>query len=155
MFRAAALRHRKEFEKYVDSMDLWITIRQPPAKPPATSSVDRVFGHRPQPPSAPAPCETCEIRAVWTTADAMDLTYRVPPHIATIGRTEQVDLVLRVKLSDVLVDSAKKLGRTLLDTAQDVVIEGSTYKVLGVDRTGLPPEGPYIAWAALQRKDGP
>lgn len=132
-----------------------VLVRQPAARTTPASDVEKVMGRRPAASQDDGVGETTNLLAVVSDAAVVlaDRFQAVPPRIATLGKVESIDLLLRCRLEDVLVDSGSKYGKTILDTAKDVVVGGVSFTIRAIDRTGLPPEGPYICWAALRRVD--
>ena len=142
-----ATRHKAQAYNMIDTLGEDILIRQPPARTTSTSDVDKVFG---------APQELDDYGELTTVtghvhqgtvpgdASGYNFTARF------LGIMQNADLVVSVKLEDVLSDSTKKYGRTLFDTAKDVVVGGSVFEVTGAYRSGMAPLGPYILWVGLE-----
>lgn len=153
MLRGAAVRHRLQFERMLaQTGDSAVVVRQPLVRSAGTSAADRVLGKRAENVVGAGYGVSTTITAVVSDAAmALNDQYaKIPPQIAALGRTETLAVILRCLLSDVLVDPDLKYGKTIFDTAKDVQIGGGTFQVRAVDRTGLPPEGPYICWVALR-----
>lgn len=154
MLKGLAKQHKAMFDRMVDEAGVTVTVRQPPIATASTSPADKVLGKRPD--AAPeAYGEATTAVALWSTGysgnDALG-TYAIPAQIAALGRTDGLDVILRLKLADYLVDPENRHGATLFDTAKAVTYETVTYKVRATDRSGLPPLGPYILWVALQKE---
>jgi hypothetical protein len=153
MLRAAARRHRLQFEKYVASVgDPNVVIRQPAVRTAGTTDADLVLGRRADAIQGEGYGESRTVTAIVTDAAMAtnDEYAKIPPHIAAIGKTDTLDLILRCNLSDVLISPTDRYGKTLFHTAKEVVIGGAAFQVRATDRTGLPPEGPYVFWVALR-----
>jgi hypothetical protein len=67
-----------------------------------------------------------------------------------IARYSTADVVIKVKLSDVLIDTTDPYGQTYFDQALDVVYNDRNFQVLGYDRYGLGTVPPYIIAVALR-----
>lgn len=150
-FKALAQRHKAEFEKFLTGAGVVVTIRQPGARVAGTNAVDRVKGQRTFETSIGS---TQDILVVWSNdlirPEAV-VAGDVAETIAALGGKASVDVIIRCRLSDALLDGATHQGRTLFDTAKDVTYSGQTYEVTGTKRTGLPPIGPYILWVGLKQ----
>ena len=153
MLRGAALQHKKMFAALLAGAGVDVVVRQPVAPVAASTSADKVLGRQvDQAPDAVGTTQT--VRVVWSTsyrANPATGAPDLPPSLAAVGRTERLDVVLRCALADVVIDPNTRHGKTIFDTAKDVQFDGATYQVKGTDRTGLPPEGPYILWVGLRK----
>lgn len=157
MFKRQAKIHKRQFEKLVDSLGVIVTVRQPQKRNPSGgpgNMAERVFG-RPEWESEAG--ETQDIKVLWSndylrpeSAVAGDIS---APIASLAQNTQKMDAVLRLRLADALIDPGKPQGRTIFETAKDVVYQGQIFEVLGVRKTGLPPEGPYILWVGLRLAD--
>jgi hypothetical protein len=153
LLKGAARIHKKQFEAYVNSVGVRVQVRQPSKTNTSSTAVSRAIG---VPVTAEGPIgEIDVVQVVWTfgyTAGTNPFANpeQIPPAIRAAGTVENVDAVLRCKISDVLVTAARPGGRTLFDSCKDIVYEGTSYKVIATDRTGLPPEGPYVCWVAVK-----
>lgn len=154
MLRGAAIRHKQQFELFLERAgNDSVLVRQPLARTAGTTAVEKVLGKRAEAIVGAEYGDTDTITAIVSDASMVlgDQYASVPSNIATLGRTESLDIILRCLLSDVLIDTSAIYGKTILDTAKDVEIGGATFQVRATDRTGLPPIGPYIFWAALRK----
>lgn len=160
MIRGAASAHRRMFERWVaDGVD--VTIRQypapasPAAGAPAPTTVDKVMGRRTALPSVTDEVgPTTTVKAILTNGYAGLARHDpdMPVPVQGIGYLKGVDILLRVRLHDVLVDPARPYGLTLFDTAKDVVFQQSAFEVKATEPAGMPPEGPYELWVALGKR---
>ena len=150
MNTAFATQHKNKMFAWIDSAGQDISIRPPAERVASTTDVDKIFG-----PSGAQ--ETDYGTAVTVTA--MVHQGKVPgdfkfagtdPGAAVLGMLAESDLILSLKLEDVLVDSTKVYGRTLLDQAKDIQISGSSFSVTGTFRSGFAPIGPYLLWVGLK-----
>lgn len=146
--RMASL-HKRQFDKYVASAGRPILVRQPighlsgltPAqRVMGTKAVDRGYG------------EEKEVICIFTN----DLLSSIDDDdvklvIAALGKTHQLDAVIRVRISDALSDPDNPQGTTIFETAKDVVFSGEVFEVTGTQRTGLPPLDPYVLWVGLRK----
>jgi hypothetical protein len=153
LLTGAAKLHKKKFYSYLDSTGVSVNVRLPLATNSASNSVTRALGKTV---TATGPIGSIrQVRAIVNfgyTAGTNPFANpdAIPPAIRQIGTVETVDAVLRCRLEDVLVVATELGGRTLFDSCKDVVYQNTSYTVLTTDRTGLPPEGPYIVWVALR-----
>lgn len=148
----AAEAHLAVFKQYLEEGGVQVNVRQPPPKPAVGGTdVTRILGARPSPSSARG-TETL-VRAIISgpanVAGTPPPSSIGPVQSNPLGKVAQCDLVLRVLLSDVLVNSTQKHGKTLFDTALDVQVDGGVFKVEATERGGLAPLGPYILWVGL------
>lgn len=151
--RGAALQHKKQFERMMKDA-VQIELRMPAAVVPAAQAVDKVMGKRPTPTASATTAygPSKFVSALWGVGYSITTAYgAVPPHLAALGQSDNLDVVLRCPLADVLLDQDKPLGRTVFHTAKDVVYQGEVFTVTGVDASGLPPLGPYICWVGLKK----
>jgi hypothetical protein len=149
--------HRRIFERMLAREGEVLEVRQPTPAATATqtpTAAEMFFGPRPAAPAAAPTGPVDEVTALITTDPATlsveGLQRRTPFH--GIGRPESIVMIARCLLPDALVDDDRPLGRTLFDTAKDVVYLGESFEVAGTERTGLPGAGPYILWVALRRR---
>jgi hypothetical protein len=141
------------FEDFVATVgDSEVLVRQPAALVALTTSIDKVLGKQAPAPGQGYGTQQYVLAVVSDAASALADRYAsIPPQIAAIGRAEKIDILLRVILQDALVNVDAKYGPTIFDTAKDVQIGGAVFQVRATDRSGLPPEGPYILWVALRK----
>lgn len=153
MFAAAASLHKKQFERYVDGSGAELELRMPATTTTAPVAADKVMGKRPAPTTdaTSAYGETVYVKAIVTSGTAITTEQGVPNRIAALGASDQVDVLVRCKLADVLLDPTKPLGRTQFDVCKDVRFGGSIFTVTGTDTSGLPPLGPYVCWVGLKK----
>lgn len=152
MFRGPALQHKKFFERYIDGAGKEVVVRQPAARPAPVSDVEKVLGTRETVTGDTRYGDEQTVNAVVSSPDAL-ISDQVwgPKLIQSLGGTDVLDLILRAKLVEVLSDSLQPLGRTIFHSAIDVVIDGQAFKVTGVERSGMSPLDPYIAWVGLKK----
>jgi hypothetical protein len=155
MFKKAAALHRKQFDKYVEEAGEWITVRQPPVRTTNTSVVDKVLGADEQESEIGV---EMEVKALWSTTymslGSMD-SRDILEFVKTLGlQSNELGVVLRVRLDDVLLDPALPYGRTLFSTAREVVHMGQRFKVTGQKPAGLGPGAPYLLYVGLTRIAG-
>lgn len=143
--------HKKQFERLLKMMGSSLLVRQPPARTAAATNVDKVLGPVGQTHTYGA---SKELTVIWRNGHGKMLDNEATPtNIASLGRTEGLDAVVRCNLADALVDPDDKQGKTIFDTAKDVVYQSTSFKVVTTDRTGMPLEGPYILWVALRKAE--
>jgi hypothetical protein len=144
--------HLALFKKYLEEAGNEVIVRQPAPRPTAVGNdVSKVLGARPVPTSLRG-TETLVMAIVSGPANVAGTpptSYTGPAQVNPLGKVAQCDLVLRVLLSDVLVNSKQKHGKTLFDTALDIQVDGGVFKVEAMERGGLAPLGPYILWVGL------
>lgn len=148
----AATAHLAVFKKYLSEAGTSVTVRQPAPKTAAGGNdVSRVLGTRPVPSSLRGTQTVVNaiISGPANVAGTPGAAYQGPVQVSPLGKVAQCDLVLRVLLSDVLVDVTQKHGKTLFDTALDIQVNGGIFKVEATERGGLAPLGPYILWVGL------
>jgi hypothetical protein len=154
MLRGAALRHKQQFIlQLTQAGDPDIVVRQPAVVTSAANPTEKVLGRRTDVTPGQGYGDEQTILAIRSDASltTADQYSGLPARIAAIGRSEAIDILLRCLLEDVLLDPNEPYGRTIFDSAKDVLIGNAVFLVRGTDRTGLPPEGPYILWVALKR----
>lgn len=153
MLVGAARLHRVRFERFVDEAGETVEVRQPAAPTAPASALEKVQGKRP---SVAAYGDTQTVQAIQGGGYDGNVLHppSVPAQIAAIGKVQPIDLLLRCKLADALIDSGKRYGQTIFDTAKDVVFAGAVWTVLVTERSGLPPEGPYELWVGLRKSGG-
>lgn len=153
MFAAAAALHKKQFDKYVESVGAEVELRLPATAVAAPGAADKVLGKRPAPTidATTAYGDSLFVQAIWTSGTAITTEQGVPNRIAALGASDQVDVLVRCKLADVLLDAVKPLGRTQFHVCKDVRYQGAIFTVTGVDTSGLPPLGPYVCWVGLKK----
>lgn len=71
-----------------------------------------------------------------------------------LARYVEAEVVVKMWLEDILLDTTKPYGETYLDRARDITSEGLKYKILGYDRYGLGVTNPYIVAVALKGSFG-
>jgi hypothetical protein len=153
--RRAAERHKALFLTYLGEVGEPVAVRQPAPKPTnPTTDVSKILGSRPAPPAPGQPAVGAVKTVPAIVSGASNIAGNPQPNrtdasVLPVGLLAVSDTVLRVLLDDVLLDPAKRYGKTLFDTAHDVVIHGTSFKVQGSERSGLAPLGPYILWVAL------
>jgi hypothetical protein len=147
---ALAKQHRDFFYRLVDEVGRSITIRKTiPAPTASITAATRVLGAQVTQSNDSYP--EIPVTAIVTGASSVtSLNVRNPGDVAPIGLVQSSEILLRVKLVDVIVDSDDVYGPTLFDIAHDVFIGDSYFKVVGVERSGLPPLTPYIVWVGLK-----
>lgn len=151
--------HKARFESLLVAADTTVELRYPPLKSPASSAADKVLGTKPQE-TGIDPARSRILSVIWSN----DLFHSedvaqgsLSQLVASIGHNKEglpLDAVIRLRLSDALMDPASPQGMTLFDSCKDVVYQGQSFKVLSTKRTGLPPLGPYILWVGLHRLGG-
>lgn len=154
MLRGAASMHKRKFEQMVDEAgDPNVVVRQPAAPTVALSAAEKVLGRKSDTTQGQGYGESQTVKAVVSdfAISLADVYASIPPQIAAIGRAEKLDLLLRLPLAVALTNPDAKYGPTIFDTAKDVQIGGAVFTVRATDRSGLPPEGPYILWVALRK----
>lgn len=143
--------HKKFFERMVDGASTEVVVRQPAARTAATSAVDKVRGTREESAVTSYGIQQ-SINAIVSSPDQVITNTTWGPALAqALGGTDVFDLVLRCKLTDVLSDPDEPLGRTIFHSAKDVVYQGQSFKVTGVDRTGMAPLDAYVVWVGLKK----
>lgn len=147
-----ATQHKAKIFALIDANGQSVVVRQPQARAASTDAVTKVFGADAY--ETATGTETTITAWVHQGNVASDFSMRSMEEAgAALGIVAQSDLVLSVKLEDVLLDSSKVYAQTQFDTAKDVVISGSTFKVKGTFRSGLAPIGPYVLWVGLELLD--
>lgn len=143
--------HRRQFQRLLAMMGTKAIVELPTSRStePLTD-VEKVMGRRERPDEVG---ETREVTVIWRNGHNLLDEPSTPPEIVRIGRVNGMDAVLRCDLDSVLVDPTKKQGQTIFDLAKSVVYQGSHFKVVATDRTGLPLDGPYILWVALRKAE--
>lgn len=154
MLSGAAKTHKRMFGRFVaEAGDPNVVVRQPAAPTAPISAAEKVLGRKSDTTQGEGYGESRTVKAVVSDAAVTlaDVYASIPPQIAAIGRAEKLDLILRLPLGDALLIADAKYGQTIFDTAKDIQIGGAVFTVRATDRTGLPPEGPYILWVALRK----
>lgn len=141
--RGAAALHKRAFEKYMESAGQGILVEMS-GTPSDTSTRAKVLGTATEPPPHHEP-----VWCVVTSASIALNEASVPQPIAAVGRTDKLDYVIRTSASECLLNAEEPMGRTVFDVAKRVTIDGQGFRVKAVARSGLPPLGGYIVWAAL------
>jgi hypothetical protein len=150
MLSKAAELHRKMFLKMLAGVGKKIKVFPPPPRTTSSDAASKVFGAAPSESSSEYG-EPVEVLAVVSDVLAGATNFG-PEDSFPVGILHESDLVIRVYLPDVLVDSSAPRGLTILDTAKAIEVDGQLYERIGkIPKTGLPPIGPYIAWAGLKR----
>lgn len=140
-----AAQHKQIFDRMVEQAGTVITLRMPPANVSgATSAATKALGTRAQATGYGADIPVTAI--VHTSLDASPLQQTGYP----AGLVQISEIILAVRLADVLVDPLKPLGPTQFELAKEIVVQGTVFKKTGVERSGLPPLGPYILWVGLK-----
>lgn len=152
---ALARQHRDIFYGLIEETGQTIVIRKElPAQTSGITPVSRVLGVQVTQSTAAYP--EVEVRAIVTGPSAVKpLSGKDPGPVAPVGLLQSSDIVLRVKLLDVIVDEDNIYGPTLFDVAHDVRIGENIFKVVAVERSGLPPLSPYICWCGLRSAGKP
>jgi hypothetical protein len=153
MYKKLAEKHKKMFDTLVETAGVEITVREPIGRIEGTSARSKVLGTKAYEEDA-APTTTA-VTVLWSNdyASLTDVDSRdVLDALGALAlQNNKLDVVLRLKLEDVLDDPANKQGRTLFDRAKDVQYSGETFEITGTKRTGLNPIGPYILFVGLRR----
>jgi hypothetical protein len=145
---AAAKQHRSIFYKLILETGKDVIVRGEPAAPTGTlTDADRALGI--QATTATVYPEAI-VKGIITGPMLIPLVQENPGLVAPIGLIQQSDIIIRCKLSDVLVDPLDVYGPNSFDVAHDVVIGKNVFKVVATDRSGLPPLDPYICWVGLK-----
>lgn len=145
---ATAKLHRATFYKLLDEAGRDVIIRAEPAAPTGTlTDVERALGVQ-QTVSTSYPETT--VKGVITGPTSIPLNQTSPGVVAPLGLLQQSDIVIRFRLSDILVDANDVYGPTTVDVAHDIVIGKNVFKVIATERSGLPPLDPYICWCGLE-----
>jgi hypothetical protein len=146
--QGAALLHKQLTESYIDTAGTTVTVRQAPAKVASGGSVvNKVLGTKAALDGAGVETEVTAVIAYTSSGVKQDAR---KTESAPIGLYDSSDVILMVKLAEVLDDPTKPQGMTIFDTAKEVLIQGTYFKKTGSERTGLPPYGPYILWVGLK-----
>lgn len=150
MNTAFATQHKNKMFAWIDTAGQDIVVRPPAVRTASTNDAEKIFG-------VTGSQETDYGTPVTVTAHVHQ--GKVPsdfafagsdPNSSMIGMLAESDLILSLKLEDVLVDAAKPYGRTIIDQAKDIQVSGSTFSVTGTFRSGFAPVGPYILWVGLK-----
>jgi hypothetical protein len=149
--KGAAARHRTIFLQLLNEIGEEVVVRLPAPKPtPAGNDASKILGSRPTTTAATIG-DTFDKKAIISgPSSAAPAPNETPATARALGKVAECDLVLRFFLDDVLLDETKRYGRTLLDSAVDVLVQGTTFKVEAMARGGLAPLGPYILWVGLK-----
>jgi hypothetical protein len=144
MLLKAAERHKARFDAYVEEAGIDVQVYQAPPKTTPTNAVDKILGD-------PTLVDTDgPVTTVKAVATGKPVASEYSLNQIELGVLYQADVVLRVRMEDVLVDNTKPYGKHLFDTAVRVVVEGTDFEVEGQVRAGLPPLSPYILWVGLR-----
>ena len=145
-----AKKHREFFYNLVEEIGKPITIRKElPPQTAGITNVSRVLGVQVTQSTTAYP--EVSIDAIVTGANSVaPLNSRDPGIVAPLALLQSSEIILRAKLSDVIVDPENPYGQTIFDIAHDVMIGETVFKVVGTDRSGLPPLPPYIVWCGLK-----
>lgn len=145
----AALLHKQKFDAHVRDNGIEVEIRQPQAKAAAANDVAKIMGSKSR---ETEPGESVTVTALYLHPGSTgNLAYgSVVDNTKPLGRLRDVERVLKVSLADALLDTSKPYGKTYFDTAFDVVINDTRFKVLGTDTTGFPGIDPYVLWVGLK-----
>lgn len=150
MLKGFAEMHKRLFEGYWAESEVFILVRQPAAKTAATNDVDKLKGAT----SFETAVGTTQLIKVLWSNDLLRpeavLPGDVSEPIAALGDGERLDAVVRLPLSEALLDADNPQGATVFDTARDITYSGRLYEIKGTKRTGLMPIGPYILWVGLK-----
>ena len=150
MNRNIATAHKRKMHALIDGAATSVTVRPPESRQAASNDVDKIFGSATLDTGYGTPITV----SAWVHNASIPGTYEaqgVGPGAQILGSLSEADLILSVKLEDVLVDSTLPYGRTVFDKAKDVQVQGSSFKVKGTFRSGLAPIGPYILWIGLEQ----
>jgi hypothetical protein len=147
MLAGAARRHRAAFETLVAQTGRRVVFRARVGRVSSSTAADRVLGTRAQ--ETGDGTETA-LTAVFSAGGSVDIA-RSPQKIAALGNAGALDALLRLPVASALLDVTKPLGRTVAHLAKDVVVDGEVFEIVGIDRSGLPPEPPYILWVGLKK----
>ncbi len=149
----AATVHRDSFYAMLDEVGIPVTIRQPAEKPSSGGSdVTKALGTREQVTGTGEEKEVLAIVSGPTNTGVNITAGTAPKQASPVGSVQFCSTVLRVKLSDVLVNEEKLYGKTLFETAREIVIQDTVFKVVATERSGLAPLGPYILWVGAEVK---
>jgi len=149
MNKLIATRHRNKMYALLAESGQDVVVRQPQARAASGNAAEKIFGISGYETGYGTPVTV----QAWVHSAAVPSDFRygpTNPGAAVIGTLSESDLVLMVKLSDVLVDTTVPFGRTIFDTAKDVQVSGSVFEVSGTFRSGLAPIGPYLLWVGLK-----
>jgi hypothetical protein len=146
----AARQHRDAFYTMVAEIGQDVTVRQPYAAPTGTQNAyTRALGTTSQ---AADTGSSTTVKAVASGPSFPRFQREAVDTTAPIGLVKSCDLVLRVRMDAVLIDSTNPYGLTIFDTAHDVIVGDQIFKVKATYNGGLPPLTPYIHWVGLIRE---
>jgi hypothetical protein len=153
MLRGMADRHKAQFAALVREAGQQIAIRHPATRQVSEAPANKVLGKR------TTPLDPTDVGAVYYVDAIVSTGYRqvdydfgaVPAAIAAIGKRDPSMVVARCLLEDVQPVGASPFSDTYFHGAKAVIIGTDSFEVVGVDRSGLPPAGPYIVWVGLKR----
>lgn len=153
MLRGAAERHKRQFTAMLADAGQDILIQHPAVRVAAETAVDKVLGRRTLPITQTPTGVSYQVLALISTGyRTIDYEHgNLPASIAAVGRTDPSIVVARCLLSDVQDVGASPYGDTYFHGAARIVIGSDAFQMLGIDRTGLPPVGPYTVWVGLKR----
>jgi hypothetical protein len=149
--------HKRSFERLLEATGVEIAVRQPAPRNVSINAKDKVFGGK------TLESDIGEIQLVtviWSNdvfrpeaVVAGDVAEAVSGLAHNTGG-KPVDAVIRMKLSEALLQADAPQGMTIFDTAKDILYQGQRFQILSTKRTGLPPIGPYTIWVGLTRIGG-
>lgn len=145
-----ATAHKKKFFSLINSAGQDVLVRSPATRATSTTEVDKIFGTSGSTETDFGP--TLTIKA-WIHQGKIPGTFAFTPMEAgagPLGILAESDIILLIKLEEVLVVAEQVYGRTTIDQAKDIQVSGSTFKVTGTFRSGLAPLGPYLYWVGLE-----
>ena len=147
---AAATQHRNTYYQLINSAGQDVTIRPPATRAASTDDTEKIFGVSG---SQETDYGTSSVITAWVHQGRVPLTAKfggMDPGSEVLGLIAKSDIILSVKLEDVLVDTTQLYGRTTIEQAKDIQVSGSTFKIVGTFRSGFAPLGPYILWVGLE-----
>ena len=141
--------HKKQFDRFLEETGTLVEVVSQAAKTTSDGSdVGKVLGSRKR---AEPGTQTTSVKAIVHSSVSDRMEGRSGfIESSPVGMFDNSDIVLSVRLGDVLLKADRPLERTVFDTAMSIVVQGSTFEVDAQSRTGLPPIGPYILWVGLK-----
>lgn len=145
-----ATKHKEKYFALIDSAGQTVTVTPPATRTAGSTTVDKVLGTTGYVEGEGTDIEvTAWVHQGPVSSNAQGGGTQGLP--ALLGEIAESDIILSVKLEDVLTDSTKVYGRTVFDTALKVTVSGSEFEVVGTPfRSGLAPLGPYLLWVGLR-----
>lgn len=150
MNTALATAHRDAYFRMISSAGQDITIRAPATRVASTNNVEKILGVSG---FQETDYGTTNTVTAWVHQGRVSTGAKfgnMNTNAEILGLVAKSDIVLSLKLEDVLVDITKPYGRTTIDQAKDIQVSGSTFTVVGTYRSGMAPIGPYILWVGLE-----